>query len=95
MDQSIYPHNNLMLSDLYTNEKFFDNRYIDSQILRQYLAAFELCLNHGELNFNLSIDSYAGSQWRLSIFHSKSYIRHGQAINYSVAMENKDCCFDL
>ena len=42
MDQSIYPHNNLMLSDLYTNEKLFDNRYIDSQILRQHSADFEL-----------------------------------------------------
>ena len=59
VDQSIYPHNNLMLSDLYTNEKLFDNRYIDSQILHQHSADFELCLNHGGLKSNLSIDFYA------------------------------------
>ena len=83
-----------MLSDLYTNEKLFDNRYIDSQILRQHSADFELCLNHDGLKSNFSIDFYARFQRRVSVFHSKSYIRHGQVISYFVAMENKDCSFN-
>ena len=94
VDQSIYPHNNLMLSDLYTNEKLFDNRYIDSQILRQHSADFELCLSRGGLKSNLSKDFHAHFQRGLSVFHSKSYMRHGQAISYFVAMENKGCSFD-
>ena len=94
VDQNIHPNNNLTLSDIFTNEKLFDNLYVDQQISCQYSADFESCLNHGGLDSNSSIDFYARFQRGLSVFHSKSYIRHGQAISCFVAMENKDCSFD-
>lgn len=75
------------------HEKHFDEKYIDTSILKCYNDAFLDCC----LNFNLTIDKqksirfFARYWYGVKTFHSTAYKRNGYAVSFWVSINNRSC----